>query len=258
MIWGLSLHGWEELMRGSLVVVGVGGLLVGLATFFVVALTREELAEARAVSDKLRSDTARLTADNLALQTSLLPRHAGIFGINMPAPATEWFSGIEAFAGTKLVIQVVDDKEARNLANEIALICQRRGGWIVEFIDKKSSGFDEFLIRDGVAVLHPIGKPWTPAEPNQPWLAWARASEVLADALTKAGLSVGGRRVSVGGFDNDRFTPGMTPHFDPPLEGLYLQVGARPVAETIEWIKQGRPDVLGHKATDSVAAEPHK
>ena len=43
MIWGLELHTWEEIMRGSLVAVGAFGLIGGLATWFVVSLQRGEL-----------------------------------------------------------------------------------------------------------------------------------------------------------------------------------------------------------------------
>jgi len=56
MIWGLSLHGWEEVMRVSLAVVGVSGLLVGLATIFVVTLTREEVAESKRELEEYKLD----------------------------------------------------------------------------------------------------------------------------------------------------------------------------------------------------------
>lgn len=58
MIWGLSLHGWEDAMRGSLAIVGVFGLLVGLATFFVVTLQREEIAESKSEFDKYKISAA--------------------------------------------------------------------------------------------------------------------------------------------------------------------------------------------------------
>jgi len=48
VIWGLSLHGWEEVMRLSLAAAGVFALLVGAATYFVVTLQREEIAASRA------------------------------------------------------------------------------------------------------------------------------------------------------------------------------------------------------------------
>lgn len=57
MIWGFSLHGWEDLMRFSLAVVGVFGLLVGLSTFFVVTLQREELAASKSEFEKYKKDS---------------------------------------------------------------------------------------------------------------------------------------------------------------------------------------------------------
>jgi hypothetical protein len=65
MIWGLSLHGWEDLMRGSLLVVGVFGLIAGLSTWFVVKLQRVEIA-------KSEIELAGLTAANLKLEAQIL------------------------------------------------------------------------------------------------------------------------------------------------------------------------------------------
>jgi hypothetical protein len=62
MIWGLSLHGWEDVMRGSLAIVGVLGLLVGLSTFFVVTLQREEIAESAKLLDEYKSDAGERIA----------------------------------------------------------------------------------------------------------------------------------------------------------------------------------------------------
>ena len=56
MIWGLSLHGWEDLMRASLLVVGVFGLIAGLSTWFVVKLQRAELAQSKLEFDKYKLD----------------------------------------------------------------------------------------------------------------------------------------------------------------------------------------------------------
>jgi len=99
MIWGLSLHGWEDVMRASLAIVGVAGVIVGLATFFVVKLQREEIAaskdeferykiSAKAESDNVTADAAKaneraatlekqaaeLKAANLALEAKVAPR----------------------------------------------------------------------------------------------------------------------------------------------------------------------------------------
>lgn len=149
------------------------------------------------------------------------------------------------FAGTEVFIQVAPDAEAANLANEIAIVLSRFG-WKPQSIEELRSHFPTSQIRDGVNVSYPIGKAWTVEEPNQPWFAWSHAAEALADALTKAGLAVGDRRVLRYGFTNEPPSlAGTAQYFDPPLTGVYLQVGARPVAETVVWIKQGRPNVLG-------------
>jgi len=62
MIWGLSLHGWEDVMRASLAIVGISGLFVGLATWFVVKLQRAEIAESRAEFDSYKLDAAKQIA----------------------------------------------------------------------------------------------------------------------------------------------------------------------------------------------------
>lgn len=86
-------------------------------------------------------------------------------------------------------------------------------------------------------------------------------------ALTNAGLGVGAYPVngargaimvvdfppSSDGESHDPFR-----NFSPRLDGVYLQVGSRPVALTMQWIKQGRPDALGNKAPDAVPIEPHR
>jgi hypothetical protein len=193
----------------------------------------------------------RLKADNLALQIVLLPRRVGIIGINGPAKAQEWFAGIEAFPGTDVFIQFAPDPEAKNLANEIAIAVLNRGGWKPQFIDDTRSHVPNDSLHEGVDVLYPTGKPWTAEQSDQPWIRWARATEVLANALTRAGLGVGPYPVLRGGFPNTppdpRFGPSaMSPYFDPPLTGVYVQVGPRPVASTAEWIRSGRPDAAGN------------
>lgn len=229
-----------------------------IATFVIVqtgnikeAFWDKDRDQSREKVAKLNNETERLKADNLALQTAMLPRHIGIIGFNGPPKAQEWFAGIESFAATEIFIQVVADPEAQNLANEIAIALSTLGGWKPQFIDEKRSHVPASAIRDGVNISHPTGKPWTAEEPSQPWFVWSRAAETLADSLTKAGLGVGQYRVSRGGFANERPDPifgssALSPYFDPPISGVYIQVGSRPVAATVEWIKAGRPDELGN------------
>ena len=214
---------------------------------------KAEAARANETAAKLNNETARLQADNLALQTVLLPRHVGLLGFKRSPPAAEWFAGIAPYAGTKLLIQHANDKEAGNLAAEISIVVTKFG-WTAQFVDEQRTHLNPDQIADGISVSYPIGKTWTPETQNEPWFAWAKAAEALADALTKAGLAVGDRRVSRYGFDpkGREAAIGLGPNFDPPLEGVFLQVGARPVAQTVEWIRQGRKDVLGNPPIDTV------
>ncbi|THD44166.1 MAG: hypothetical protein E7774_11065 [Bradyrhizobium sp.] len=229
------------------------GVVLTLAVEFVAVQLlkspRRVIDDARQLEiAELNNSAERLRGDNLALQTVLLPRHAGIIGIDQAAPADKWFAGTENFAGTEISLQVVADAEAQNLANEIAFALRARG-WKTRFIDEKTTNFLSARIMDGVQVSYPIGKTWTPDTQNEPWFIWAKAANSLATALTRANLAPGGREISAYGLRNEQQsvgTYGLSPYFDPPLEGVYLQVGARPVAETIEWIKRGRPDSLGN------------
>jgi hypothetical protein len=241
--------------RASFVLVG--SLVVGVAATIAIVwmgivkehhwdLAREQ--SSGRIAD-LNNATARLNADNLALQTTLLPRHVGLIGFNESPKAPEWFSSLKQFPGTSLYIQYApDDTEAESLANEIAIVVSRVAGWKFEFV--KSDRTHVSQIVEGVYVLYPTGKPWTKEEPNQPWFAWHNAAEALADSLTKAGLGVGSYRVSRAGFSNQPpevigHAPIFSPYFNPPISGVYLQVGSRPVAMTVEWIKKGRPNELG-------------
>lgn len=58
MVWGLSLHGWEDLMRASLLVVGAAGLVAGLSTWIFVNLQRAEIAQSAAELARYKSDAA--------------------------------------------------------------------------------------------------------------------------------------------------------------------------------------------------------
>jgi hypothetical protein len=80
------------------------------------------------------------------------------------------------------------------------------------------------------------------------------ARVALANALTNAGLGVGEYPVPNGILivdfpaDSDAATS-QYGKFSPPLDGIYLQVGSRPVGATVAWIKQGRPDRLSNPAS---------
>lgn len=216
----------------------------------------EHWAHARQLSNehiaRLNNETARLQADNLALQTVLLPRHVGLIGLDGPPPAQEWFAGFQRWAETKILIQVVTgDPEAQNLANEIAIVLSKFG-WIPEFIDEKRSRIS-LNLNEGIRLFSPSShKAWNESDPTlQKFAELAESAQGLSSALTKAGLGVGENPVSYAGLIVDfpadseaaAFQYGK---FSPPLDGLYLQVGSRPVAATAAWIQRGRPDRLGN------------
>jgi hypothetical protein len=252
----------------------IGSLVVGVVSTVLIvwmANVKEGYWElARQDSDvrlaQLNNDTARLTAENLALQTVLLPRHAGILGVNEEPRAKTWFAGFERWAGIKVLIQVAPgDPEAQNLANEIAMVLSMFG-WKPEFIDEKRSGVS-LNLSEGLSVISPAShKAFDPKnEAQKMFSTLGDAARSLATALTNAGLGVGpypvrGTRGFIMAVDfppedaaNDPFR-----NFSPKLDGVYLQVGSRPVASTMQWIRQGRPDELGNKAASAVPAQAPK
>jgi hypothetical protein len=251
-------------------------LIGGVVSTFVIVKTgdvkEEHWAEDRRLSNEriagLNNDTARLTAENLALQTVLLPRHVGLIGLNEEPRAKIWFAGFERWAGTKILIQVVPgDPEAQNLANEIAIVLSKFG-WRPEFIDEKRSGVS-LNLTEGLEVISPSSyKAWDPKnEAQQAFAALRDAAISLARALTNAGLGVGSYPVSgvnglmmVVDFPPDSEGEAHNPfrNFSPRLDGVYLQVGSRPVASTMQWIRRGRPDELGNKAASAVPAQTPK
>jgi hypothetical protein len=265
-----------SLVGGIANLVLLVSLVGGVVSTFVIVKTgdvkEDHWAEDRKVSNEriagLNNDTARLTAENLALQTVLLPRHVGLIGLNEEPRAKIWFAGFERWAGTKLLIQVVPgDPEAQNLANEIAIVLSKFG-WKPELIDEKRSGESPNL-REGLRVMSPssVGA-WDPKnETLQKFQILHGGAIALARALTSAGLGVGSYPVEgARGLsilvdvppESDMAKAGGGSKFNPPLDGVYLQVGSRPVASTMQWIRQGRPDELGNKAASAAPAQVPK
>ena len=121
MIWGLSLHGWEDVMRFSLAIVGVFGLLVGLSTFFVVTLQREEIANSRTEVEQLKKDTAeanRVAEGEKLARLKLENEMAWRF--LSEEQQTELTNAAKPFAGTVFdLITYQDDPEALRFAGLI-------------------------------------------------------------------------------------------------------------------------------------------
>jgi hypothetical protein len=268
LLWGYSVEFWD---RFGIWALGIGALL-GVAALALTAVSAyvlyrvadkaqiELVAETKAGAERiaksdermaeLNNQTEHLKADNLALQTVLLPRHVGLVGLNGPPPAVKWFAGVGQFAGTKILIQVIDgDPEARNLANEIVMILFKFG-WLPEIIDASRSG-ESLNLSEGVHIYSPASyKAWSQDPAHQEFGKLATARWALKEALTKAGLGVGNQPVSdaiiVVDFPPDSDAArSQYGKFSPPLDGIYVQIGSRPVGATVAWIKQGRPNAFG-------------
>jgi hypothetical protein len=146
MIWGFSLHGWEDLMRGSLLIVGVSGLIAGLSTWFVVKLQRAEIAQSAIELAQYKSDAAvnveeaknegvnagkaagsalvraaelekqaqELKAANLKLEAEIAPRNLS------PDQQKEIGDALRQFEGTQFVTWLYpSDAESRRLEAQI-------------------------------------------------------------------------------------------------------------------------------------------
>jgi hypothetical protein len=253
-MFGLDLDAWNVVMVSFLGVAAIAAVIVGLSTAIIIKLQKLADIESRETIAKLNNDTARLTADNIALQTVLLPRHAGIIGVDERPKAETWFAGMQAFAGVPIVIQPTNDNEARNLAAEISIALAFFG--VRASVDENASELKPTQFPEGISVVYATGKPWTKEEPNQPWFEWSHAANTLADALTAAGLGVGEYPVQRSGLL--RGDDPAAGHLRTIREGVLVYVGERPVSRTIAWIKQGRPDGASVKAPHAVPAEIHK
>jgi hypothetical protein len=60
---GLSLHSWENVMVSSLAFAAVAAAIVGVSTWAVVRLQRQELADSMVEFDTYRLETARQIAE---------------------------------------------------------------------------------------------------------------------------------------------------------------------------------------------------
>ena len=219
-------------------------------------------AETAAVAEQLRFE-------NLTLHRVMMPRHVGAVGFDGPPPAQIWFAGVQAFPGTNVVIQFVSDAEAQNLAHEIALVLQILG-WKPVFTDESKSHVSLALM-EGVRVMSSYldNRPWTAEDLELvPYTNCAHAGDTLALALTAAGLGVGNFPIHCTRFasrptEEDKRSR-MIPWFEPPGPIVYVQVGARPIAATLQWMaSQRKPtgaaaqgDANNVAATNPTAREP--
>lgn len=233
--------------------------LIALGVFFEILFGRwalhqgaelQQRSEAKASDALTRAAAANLKAEqlqseNLTLHRVMTPRHVGLIGIDGPPPAQDWFAGMNLFAGTDVLIQFAPDAEAKNLANEIVVvlgIC----GWRPQLTDESRSHLSLALM-EGVRVMSSYldDRPWTAEDLELvPYTNCAHAGDALARSLTAAGLGVGNFPIHCIRFASrpteDDKRSRMIPWFDPPGAIVYVQVGARPIAATLQWMASQR------------------
>lgn len=260
MLWGSPLSTWELVVKASLWIAGVSGAVAALGAFIAgyvgyeltdivqkdadrqISETRTEAARANESSEKLRNDTARLQAENLALQTVLLPRRIELSSLSAPHNADTWFAPMAEFKAVSFAVQPVNDAEARSLAEDITLALAFVG--VRASIDDGMVAVNPTNAGEGVSVSFPTGDPLL-----------ERAGNALADALTKAGLGVGDMPVfRRGGIppEPEDIASGLV---NPIHKGVVVSVGQRPVSHVVAWINRERSKAAGNPAAVSIDAK---
>jgi hypothetical protein len=209
--------------------------------YFAAISANERIAHANQRASEADGRAEQARAENVALARAAVSRHVVASGIGPNPMLRGYLTDLGQFRGTSVFIQAADDADAINFSGELVTALTALG-WKAEIIDEPRSHVSPKMIMEGVSVVYPVGKPYTEKEPNQPWFAWAKAAEALANALTTGGFGVGDIPVNRFGFTNEKqdFLSPMIPFFDPPLEGVYVQVGARPISMTFQWVEQRR------------------
>jgi hypothetical protein len=231
-MFGLSLHGWENWMIGSLIVAAAFALIAGFATWQVVRLQRLELADSKTAFDlykltvdgqvadakkegidagkaagdalvraaALEKQAAELKAKNLELEVKIQPRRLS---------GKEKDSFISALSGvpkppTIAVVSRLLDPDSNDFADDISAALMA-AGWHSERYRNWTMSVK------GVFVATAEG---TTVDRSDPSIGG------LERALAAAGVSHAPMTVAA----SDNAT--MTPYFQPNV--LYVLVGAKP------------------------------
>jgi hypothetical protein len=120
-----------------------------------------------------------LRAGNLALENALRQRR--ILGTTVTAETAEKYNtlvrNVRRFAGTKALVQVVSDVEAKVLANDLFALL-RGLKWDAKYTDEKETNRPEHMIPEGVEIHAPP--------------SMKDAADALASYLTEIGLHSSG------------------------------------------------------------------
>ncbi len=181
MIWGLSLHGWEDTMRLSLAVVGIFGLVVGLSTWFVVKLQRaeiersqieleqykaeagEKIAAADAAGKAALADAAKANVETakanertaelkLALEREIAARQPRTISPSQHAQMVEYLKTAE-WKGEVIVVWKLFDEEAEKFGKQVLSVLSDSG-----FKAKSADGPFSFGERGAWIVVRDLAK----------------------------------------------------------------------------------------------------
>jgi hypothetical protein len=260
MLWGSSLSTWEYVVKACLWIAGISGAVTAASAFIAgyvgyeltdvvqkhaekqISETRSEAARANESSEKLRRDTAQLQSENLALQTVLLPRRVSLSSATFPNNADVWFAPLSGFNMVPFAIQPVNDAEARSLAEDISIGLAFVG--VVADIDEGAAKLNPTNVAEGVTVSFPEGNA-----------VFEKAANLLADALTKAGLGVGDMPVFRHGVlvsEPKDIASGLV---NPIHNGVVVAIGQRPISQTVAWLKRERSKPGDNSAANATAVK---
>lgn len=223
---------WAEWgVIGSLIIAAIADLIAQPLAEKVRVAQEMEIAAANAEAAKANERTETLRKDNLFLQKSMMPRRLGqlvAFGFDAPPQVVIQFAGIKKFAGTEVLIQVVPDFEAQNLANDMIRVLSAFG-WKPRIINPNISHVPVMDIEPGVNVTWPDNTDLK------------NAADALADGFTKAGLtgftasSAPNMHLLAQGFQNRPNAPHfLHPYFDPPVDAVIVMIGVKNVSAELE------------------------
>ncbi len=183
MIWGLELHTWEEIMRGSLVAAGAFALLGGLATWFVVSLQREELAESKMEFERYKLETgkkisesdARTKEAELALAKIRTPRSLD------PEAKARVVAKIKPFSGQEYAFSLTLGFDAIGFL-EILDAVLKEAAWV------KVAPLGDVVTGGGAASVSLFKSPGIRVQVSPMTDAHDAGARALATALAKEGI----------------------------------------------------------------------
>ena len=214
---------------------------------------------------KLSLEATQEQADNLVMQKVLAVRQLGPPGTGQQY---NWFAETRDFPAMDVYIQSASVKEAKNFASMIALELEEDDKWNVHWVDEKESHVSLEMM-EGIDLWAIMSR-----NPRPPWkndTEWVETSErlekacwSLARAITSAGLGIGDRplgcKLLSPRFPGDLRREGVTPlagwaWLDPPRNGVYIQVGLRPISATVQWLNTKRKERT-RKHTPNTSTKP--